>query len=110
MTNFVFVYGTLREGCGNHERLLGRKPNATIIAELPYRMVSLGGFPGLVPSELGLRGNKLHQITGELYEVTPKQFKRWLKSICGCIDEYKSLSEVSIFNKYLSAPACFQIK
>jgi len=73
---YVFVYGTLREGCGNHERLLGRPPIATIIAELPYRMVSLGGFPGLVPSELGLHGHKLHQITGEIYEVSDIEFER----------------------------------
>lgn len=70
MSNYVFVYGTLRCGGGNHARLLARLPVATIIAELPYRMVSLGGFPGLVPSDHAA----MHQITGELYEVTKEEF------------------------------------
>lgn len=68
--NYVFVYGTLRIGHGNHARLLGREPLATIIAELPYRMVSLGGFPGLIPSP-----DKAHQITGEIYNVDEREFR-----------------------------------
>jgi len=71
---YVFVYGTLRVGGGNHARLLARLPLATIIAELPYRMVSLGGFPGLIPSEVTENGPKMYQITGELYNVTKDEF------------------------------------
>lgn len=65
MSQYLFVYGTLKRGFYNHTILLDYKGNdSTFIRELSlpgYDMYSLGGFPGVV---LG-KG----QITGELYKV-----------------------------------------
>jgi gamma-glutamylaminecyclotransferase len=48
----IAVYGTLRRGFGNYGYLL---KNQVFLGQetvkLPYKMLSLGGFPGLVPSE-----------------------------------------------------------
>lgn len=61
----VFVYGSLKEGYGNHRLLL----TSTLRhhATLPYghRMFSLGGFPGVVEADLS-SGYPIH---GEVYEV-----------------------------------------
>lgn len=64
-TPYVAVYGTLRQGFGNHRllkhgcaELMGR-----FRVKLPFYMESLGGFPGLIPS-----GDR-HNITVEVYQV-----------------------------------------
>lgn len=67
--NKVFVYGTLKEGFGNHKRLLSTSTKLgdfTTTGE--YTMYSLGGFPGVV-----LRGDTA--IHGEVYQVTNEVFK-----------------------------------
>lgn len=63
--NFVFVYGSLRQGHGNHVLLEqdGAKYISTNRVRLPFYMISLGGFPGLVKDHSG------HYITGEIYQV-----------------------------------------
>lgn len=66
----VFVYGTLKRGQGNHH-LINQEPEATIIAELPFRMISLGGFPALIPSD-----GTNYQIVGEVYSVDKDTFAR----------------------------------
>lgn len=78
---YVFVYGTLKRGHGNHH-LINKEPEATIIAELPFKMISLGGFPGLIESD------KLHNITGEIYHVDKETFAR-LDRLEGYPDFYK---------------------
>jgi gamma-glutamylaminecyclotransferase len=64
----VFVYGSLKEGYGNHRLLQA----STLVhhATLPYghRMFSLGGFPGVVEADLS-SGYPIH---GEVYEVTER--------------------------------------
>lgn len=45
----VAVYGSLRKGFGNHRLLDGLEACFEGFVEVPYRMVSLGAFPGLVP-------------------------------------------------------------
>lgn len=75
INNLVAVYGSLREGLGNH-RCLGI-PNEDhvrqedgIISE-GFRMVSLGGFPGL------LQTTDPTDIVVEVYEVkTPGAARR----------------------------------
>ena len=63
MTDLVFVYGTLRKGCGNH-RLLTEQVKLGKDTIKGYRMYSLhGGFPGVV------EGNEQDYVVGEVYEV-----------------------------------------
>jgi len=60
----IAVYGTLRRNFGNYRALLEEQEflgQETL--DLPYRMVSLGGFPGLVVSD------KLHPIVIEVFNI-----------------------------------------
>lgn len=68
MSKYVFVYGTLKQGYGNH-RLLSKEPMLRGAVTLPCRMISLGGFPALVPSD------DYHEIHGEIYEVDDSTFE-----------------------------------
>lgn len=63
----VFVYGTLRQGFGNH-RLL-ENPGVRYVGRdylTGFRMVSCGGFPAIYPVDSGVPDST---IVGELYEV-----------------------------------------
>ncbi len=57
----LFVYGSLREGQGNHYHLDGGRLIARTQVE-GYRMFSLGGFPGIQALEGAI-------IEGEVYEI-----------------------------------------
>jgi gamma-glutamylcyclotransferase (GGCT)/AIG2-like uncharacterized protein YtfP len=60
----IFVYGTLLKGCINHSYFLkNSKLLGEDIIEGNFTMVSLGGFPGVVP--IGKS-----KIYGEIYEIT----------------------------------------
>lgn len=71
------VYGTLRQGYGNH-RLLDNKFCELLGTERTkpeWKMVSLGGFPGVIP------GGK-QEITIEVYRVNSKDVEQrldWLE-------------------------------
>lgn len=71
MKNLVSVYGSLREGMGNH-RLL-ESENSKLLGEFrtkpEYTLFSLGAFPGLLKN-----GNT--SIVVEVYEVTDNVLKR----------------------------------
>lgn len=70
MNKRIAVYGTLRKGFGNNRYFLnGLTPLSREIVNIPFTMVSLGGFPGLVPSETP------NNITIEIYEVTDAVYK-----------------------------------
>ena len=58
----VFVYGSLLSGFGNHRLLEGSRLIGHAKTPPGYRMHSLGGFPGVVPT-----GNAV--VHGEVYEV-----------------------------------------
>lgn len=67
--HIIFVYGTLKQGWGNHRCIEGQEYLGHGQTLYPnYQMYSLGGFPGVVA------GNK--QITGELYAVDDEAFAR----------------------------------
>lgn len=63
----VFVYGTLKNGHGNH-RLLARSGSKYLgrcFIEGRYKMLSLGGFPGIVSSGQV----PMNRVVGEVYQV-----------------------------------------
>ena len=62
---YLFVYGTLKQGFGNHRWYLNRPPllKATLNG---WEMASLGGFPAISPSE-----KEEQKVQGEIYEITP---------------------------------------
>lgn len=63
----IFVYGTLKRGYGNYERLLkGSKFLGRAYSAARYRMYNIG-FPCLL--DCGMAGDP---VAGELFEVTPE--------------------------------------
>ena len=63
MAHLVFTYGTLLSGCGNHAVIAAGELIGEAITTATYAMVSLGGFPGVIP------GGET-AIAGELYSVS----------------------------------------
>ena len=63
LTDFVFVYGSLKRGFGNHRCLEGAEFIGPGILD-NAKMLNLGAFPGLVPATTG-------EIFGEIYKITP---------------------------------------
>lgn len=63
MNHLVFVYGSLKQGYGNHHFVATSKfLGETRTLKRAYKMLALGSFPGV------FKGGK-HSIEGELYEV-----------------------------------------
>jgi gamma-glutamylcyclotransferase (GGCT)/AIG2-like uncharacterized protein YtfP len=80
--NLYAVYGTLRKGYGNHRllnnehcRLLG-----TTTTPASMKMVSLGGFPGVIPNA------GTQEVVVEIYEVNSADVEQrldWLEGYPG---------------------------
>lgn len=72
MKKRIAVYGSLLSGFGNH--MILDNPETTLLGEdeinIPYGMVSYGGFPALVPSE------EDHNIKIEVYECDDHTYNR----------------------------------
>lgn len=66
----VFVYGTLKQGFGNHVLLKDSKFVSNGHTKEEYVMYSTGGFPVVAEAETGLH------VSGEVYEITPEVLKR----------------------------------
>lgn len=64
----VAVYGTLREGHGNHRLLEGSKYHGTEQSVPEFTLNSLGGLPALTAGE--------GEVVIELYEVDDATFSR----------------------------------
>ncbi len=60
----LFVYGTLKRGGSNHAHLAGQRFLGEARTAAGYTLVSLGGYPGLVPAS----GDHA-RVTGELWAV-----------------------------------------
>ena len=58
----LFVYGTLRRGGGNHDKLAGARYVSSARTVAGYELVDMGGYPAVLE-----QGNDA--IAGELYEV-----------------------------------------
>lgn len=71
MSHFVFVYGTLKEGFGNHYLLEGALCVHKGVLEVPAKMVSLGPFPGLILNEEW----KAQNIWGEYYQINDETLR-----------------------------------
>ena len=69
-TKIIAVYGSLRKNMGNHGLISHSTLLETTTVSLPYKMISLGGFPGLIKSDQN------NEITIELYEVDDTTYKR----------------------------------
>lgn len=66
----IAVYGSLREGMGNSGLLNTARKLSTEVVTLPFEMIDMGGFPGLVKSE------EQKQVVAEIYEVDEVTYKR----------------------------------
>lgn len=67
----VFVYGTLKNGHGNHRLLASSKFLGRSYIEGRYKMLSMGGFPGLVAAATLPEC----RISGEVYQVSEEVFQ-----------------------------------
>lgn len=82
------VYGTLRQGFGNN-RLLQNKYSeylGTQRLEAPFRMVSMGGFPGMIATDMA----HCHNITIEVFRVSSPDVEQsldWLEGYPGWYDK-----------------------
>lgn len=68
MNHLVFVYGSLKRGFGNHQQLDTSEYLGNHITDPKWTMVSLGGFPAVVPV-----GDT--EIKGEVYRVDDKTLR-----------------------------------
>lgn len=71
----VFVYGTLRPGCGNYRLLAGATTAERTATISGYRMVSNGGFPYI------LNDTPESVVTGTLVDVDPALWERVLPNL-----------------------------
>lgn len=68
----VFVYGSLREGLYNYERILDGKTTSIVNATLEgYKMLDLGSFPGIIAGE--------NTIIGEVMNINPAVYLKTLQ-------------------------------
>lgn len=65
----VFVYGSLKQGFGNHRLLEGSKYLGEAVTKPEFTMYDLGAFPAIT------RGGS-SEIHGEVYEVDDNVFQR----------------------------------
>jgi gamma-glutamylcyclotransferase (GGCT)/AIG2-like uncharacterized protein YtfP len=77
MDKLVFVYGTLKQSHGNHRVLGDSEYVGEARLEGDYRMVSLGGFPGVVEDE------DFRPVFGEVYRVTSEDVAHALDRLEG---------------------------
>lgn len=83
MTEYLFVYGTLRQGIGHpmHQQLAAHA-NFVAMARYQARLYQLSYYPGAVPS-----ANIVDQVVGELYQLVQP------KLILPVLDEYEECGE-----------------
>jgi len=70
MATRIFVYGTLKRGCRNHRFLASQSFVAAAKTQPVYRLVSLGGYPGMVSARMG------YSVEGEVWDVDADCLRR----------------------------------
>lgn len=65
----IFVYGTLRQGGGNHARLLARAPELVTSTAPGFALYDLGAFPAMLST------NTAGRVVGEVYRVTAAELR-----------------------------------
>lgn len=94
------VYGTLRKGFGNYERLLNNKSCTYLGTQktLPeFKMVSLRGFPGVIPG-----GDR--SVVIEVFKVKSKDVEQrldWLEGFPSFYQKMKVQTEWGEANMYI---------
>lgn len=78
MSDYVAVYGSLRKGMGNHRIISDNEYVTQTTLSGGYRMVSLGGFPGVMETD-----NPQSPIIVEVYRVTERSNMQRLDSLEG---------------------------
>jgi gamma-glutamylaminecyclotransferase len=71
MLQNVFVYGTLKRGCCNHDWMRGQRFVGEVWTQPCYRLFDLGGYPGLILDE-----DAGYAVFGEVWEVDSAGLKR----------------------------------
>ena len=66
----IAVYGSLRKGMGNNRVIHGATLLSTEVVALPFEMIDLGSYPGLI------RSKDVNNIVIEVYEVDAPTYKR----------------------------------
>lgn len=71
MSRYIFVYGTLKQGYGNHKYHLAKAPflGEAVTVKKEFVMKDTGGFPVVFHSPEGSR------ISGEVYEVGEEEIR-----------------------------------
>ena len=71
MKSLLFVYGTLKRGCGNHRYLADQTFVADARTVPGYQLYDLGGYPGIAREPGDAEG-----VTGEVWSVTEEGLLR----------------------------------
>ena len=66
----IVVYGSLRKGMGNHRIIEHATLLSTEIVSLPFEMIDMGSYPGLI------RSKEVNDIVVEVYEVDMPTYQR----------------------------------
>lgn len=82
----IGVYGSLRQSMYNHDLLQDSKLIDTKTVSIPFKMVSFGMYPALIPDH---QGN--HDVVFEIYEVNDEVY-RDVEILEGYPDYYKKES------------------
>jgi gamma-glutamylcyclotransferase (GGCT)/AIG2-like uncharacterized protein YtfP len=61
----LFVYGSLKRGQANHQRLAGARYLRPALTTADFALREIAGYPGLVPGD--------RAISGELYRLSQRQ-------------------------------------
>lgn len=64
MSELLFVYGTLKRGCGNHRQMAGLTFVGDARTRPGFRLYDVGGYPGLVAASDDRNG-----VSGEVWSV-----------------------------------------